>query len=444
MTPASAGHRQLLRLAVPIVLANLTQPLLSAVDTAVAGHLPGPAYLGGVALGGLLLNLIFWGFSFLRMGTTGLAAQAWGAGDAVALRDTRYRALAMAGSIGAVLLALHAGLIALGMRWLGGSVEVQAIAREYAGIRILAAPFVLANYVVLGYLLACQRVRQALLVQVFINVVNIVAVLGFVRGFGWGVAGIAWATALADTLGFALGAWLLWRAHTPGLPPVRFATLFERSALWRLLRLNLDIFLRTLFLQLAFAWFARAGARLGDVTLAANALLLNFQTFMAYGLDGFAHAAEALVGAYVGARQRAALQHAIRISMGWAFGCAAAFALVYALAGGMIVDMLTDQAPLRAAARQYLPWAVLSPLVAVWCFQLDGVFVGATRTRELLGSSLIGLCVFGVMLWLVSPWGNHGLWLALMSFLAARGIVLGLLLPRIWRGMPVTGETATH
>ncbi|AKM31666.1 MATE family efflux transporter [Pandoraea faecigallinarum] len=435
--PAVAGHRQLLRLAVPIVLANLTQPLLSAVDTAVAGHLPGPAYLGGVALGGLLLNLIFWGFSFLRMGTTGLAAQAYGARDAERLRDTLARALALAFAIGTVLLVLRVPLVSLGVSWLGGSDQVQALGREYASIRILAAPFALGNYVVLGYLLACQRVRQGLAVQVFINVVNIVAVLAFVSGFGWGVSGIARATALADALGFGLGAWLLWLARTPGLPPLRFATLVERSALWRLLRLNLDIFLRTLFLQLAFAWFARVGARLGDTTLAANALLLNFQTFMAYGLDGFAHAAEALVGAYVGARQRQALLHAIRLSLGWALGCALAFALVYALAGGAIIDALTDQPVLRETAREFLPWAVLSPIVAVWCFQLDGVFIGATRTRELLTSSLIGLLVFGAVMPLtLDAWGNHGLWVALMAFLATRGIVLGVLLPRIWRGLP--------
>lgn len=374
------------------------------------------------------------------MGTTGLAAQAFGSRDAVALRDTLCRALALAFSIGAVLLLFREPLVSLGVSWLGGSAQVQALGREYAGIRILAAPLALGNYVVLGYLLACQRVRQGLMVQVFINVVNIVAVIVFVRALDWGVAGIAIATALADVLGFALGAWLLWLARTPGLPPLRLAALVERSALWRLLRLNLDIFLRTLFLQLAFAWFARVGARLGDTTLAANALLLNFQTFMAYGLDGFAHAAEALVGAYVGARQREALLHAIRLSLGWALGCAVAFALVYAVAGGAIIDTLTDQPVLRDAAREFLPWAVISPIVAVWCFQLDGVFIGATRTRELLSSSLIGLVVFGaVMPFTLDAWGNHGLWLALMSFLATRGVVLGVLLPRIWRGMPSAG-----
>ncbi|VVE51045.1 multidrug transporter MatE [Pandoraea communis] len=182
--PAAAGHRQLLRLAVPIVLANLTQPLLSAVDTAVAGHLPGPAYLGGVALGGLLLNLIFWGFSFLRMGTTGLAAQAFGANDTVRLRDTLARALALAFAIGAVLLVFRHPLVSVGISWLGGSEQVRVLGREYASIRIVAAPLALGNYVVLGYLLACQRVRQGLAVQVFINLVNIVAVLVFVRVFG--------------------------------------------------------------------------------------------------------------------------------------------------------------------------------------------------------------------------------------------------------------------
>ncbi|GAB3626557.1 MATE family efflux transporter [Pandoraea terrae] len=446
MNPAPAGHRQLLRLAIPIVLANLTQPLLSAVDTAVAGHLPGPAYLGGVALGGLFFNLVFWGFSFLRMGTTGLAAQAFGANDAVRLRDTLWRALALAGVIGAVLVLARAPLIALALDWLGGSADVRRLATQYCEIRIFAAPLALANYVVLGYLLACQRVRRGLFVQVFINVVNMIAVLAFVRVLGWGVSGIAAATALADTLGFMFGAWLLWAARTPHLPPPRLSALLARAALWRLFRLNLDIFLRTLFLQLAFAWFARVGARLGDLTLAANALLLNFQTFMAYGIDGFAHAAEALVGAYIGARQRAPLLRAIRLSTGWAFGCALGFAVVYALCGPAIIDTLTDQPALREAARRFLPWAIVSPLVAVWCFQLDGVFIGATRTRELLSSSLIALIVFAALLpWVQDAWGNHGLWAALMVFMAVRGVVLGVLLPRVWRGLPaLPAGTSAH
>jgi multidrug resistance protein, MATE family len=431
--PAQRGwHRRVLTLAFPIVVANLTQPILGAVDTAVAGHLGSAADLGGVALGGLFFNFVFWGFGFLRMSTTGLVAQAFGAGDRVALRVSVVRALMLAFAIGAGILLVQAPLIRYALASIGGSAEVQHIAHTYCHARIGSAPFALANYVVLGYLLGSQKVRIALVAQICINFVNVIAVLLYVYGFGWGIAGIGAATATADALGFVFGAVVLWHLRPRGLPAFRIGTVLEPAALKRLITINRDIFLRTMCLLGSFGWFAHVGARQGDAILAANALLLNFQTFMAYGLDGFAHAAEALVGAAIGARDRQAFQQAVKINLLWSVIGALGFSLAYWSAGNWIIEQLTDQTAVRVAAKQFLPWAALSPLVSVWGFLLDGVFIGATRTHELMRSMAISLAVFLIASWaLAGPFGNHGLWAALLIFMAARGLTLSPLLPRI-------------
>ncbi|WP_345811118.1 MATE family efflux transporter [Paraburkholderia sp. PREW-6R] len=427
-------HRRVLTLAFPIVLANLTQPILSAVDTAVAGHLSGASYLGGVALGGLFFNFVFWSFGFLRMGTTGLVAQAHGAGNHAVLRNDVVRALGLAAAIGAIILVLQVPLIDYALRLIGGSDAVQAQARLYCHARIWAAPLALGNYVVLGWLLGTQRVRLALLSQVFINSVNIVAVLAYVYVFNWGVAGIGAATATADALGCMLGAALLWLGRPRGLPALNRAALFDAAALRRLIVLNRDIFVRTLCLLCSFGWFAHLGAKQGDATLAANALLLNFQTFMAYGLDGFAHAAEALVGAAVGARDRHAFAQAIKVTALWSALGALGFTLVYWGAGSWIIERLTDQAAVRATAESYLPWAALLPLVSVGGFLLDGVFIGATRTRELMVSMATSFAVFMLLSWtLTMQHGNHGLWAAMLIFMATRGVTLARYLPRMMR-----------
>ena len=425
-------HRRVLTLAFPIVLANLTQPVLGAVDTAVAGHLRSAAELGGVALGGLFFNFVFWGFGFLRMGTTGLVAQAFGAGDRHALRSTVARALLLAFAIGVAVLLVRTPLIRYALAAIGGSEDVQRTARVYCAARIGSAPFALANYVVLGYLLGMQKVRVALAAQVFINAVNVVAVLVYVYVFGWGIAGIGAATATADTLGFVFGAVVLWLARPRGLTPLRFATLVDPHALKQLVAINRDIFLRTMCLLGSFGWFAHLGATQGDTILAANALLLNFQTFMAYGLDGFAHAAEALVGAAIGARNRGAFERAVRITLFWATVGAAGFSVVYWFGGTWIIDRLTDKESVRFAAHTFLPWAALLPVVSVWGFLLDGVFIGATRTRELMHAMAASLAVFLVASsLLVGPFANHGLWIALLVFMASRGLTLSPLVPRI-------------
>jgi MATE family multidrug resistance protein len=427
-------HRRVLKLAFPIVLANLTQPILGAVDTAVAGHLDGPQYLGGVALGGLVFSFVFWGFGFLRMGTTGLVAQAFGARDNDALRASVLRAMLLAFTIGAAVLALQLPVIRYGLIALGGSAAVRDTASAYCHARIWAAPFALGNYVVLGYLLGCQRVRLALATQLFINVVNIVAVLLFVYRFGWGIAGIGAATAFADFGGFALGLAILWRLRPRGLGPPALRALLDRRALKRLVAINRDIFIRTICLLGSYGWFAHLGARQGDAILAANALLLNFQTFMSFGLDGFAHAAEALVGAAAGARDRHAFRQAVKVTLLWSAIGAAGFSVAFWLGGDWIIGRLTDQAVVHAAAVRYLPWTAILPLASVAGFQLDGVFIGATRTHELMKAMAVSLAVFLFAAWgLAGSLGNHGLWLALVIFMIARGVTLAIQVPAIER-----------
>lgn len=425
----SPSYRHVLFLAIPIILANLTQPMMSAVDTAVAGHLPGAQHLAGVALGSLLFNLLFWGFGFLRMGTTGVVAQYFGAGKTESVLLTVGRGVLIATAIGLLVLLLQRPLIGGGLALLGASQEAAEQARLYAEGRVWSAPFALINYVILGWLLGCQRVRIALAIQILINLVNLAAVLGFVYGLGWGVSGIGRATAVADISGTAVGAWLIWRRYHAQIRTTPWALLIEAKAMSRLVRINSHIFIRTACLLATMAWFTHLGARQGDALLAANAILLNFLSFTSYGLDGFAHAAETLTGAAVGQRNAKRLARVIRICMVWGLAGSVLYAVVYAAAGTQLIGLLTDQPDIKALAGQYLVWAVMAPLVSMPAYLYDGVFMGATRTRPLmlimLGCSAAFLALSLALLPVV---GNHGLWLSFLAFNVLRGVGLALAL----------------
>ena len=433
MAEATRGwHRRIVMLAVPIVLANLSVPLLSAVDTAVAGHLPDEASLGGVALGGLLFNAMIWGLSFLRMATTGLVAQALGAGDAAEMRLVPLRALLLAALLGFAILILRGPLVGGALDLLGGSAAVGTAARAYCDARIWSAPAALANSVVLGTLLGRQRAKLGFGIQLVLNFLNMALAIGLVYGFGLGVGGIGAATAIADGLGLVLGLAVLWRLRPRGLPPLVRSALWDRASLLRLFAINRDIFLRTACLIGVTGLFTRLGAGLGDAVLAGNAVLLNFQTFTSFGLDGFAYAAEALVGAAVGARDRDAFRAASWVSMLWAVVGAFGFSLAYWLAGPTVIAGLTNQAPVQAVALTYLPWAIALPVVSVWGFQFDGIFIGATRARELRNGMVVSLAVFlAAAFGLMPVAGNNGLWGAFLLYMATRGLCLAWLYPRI-------------
>ena len=312
------GHREIRRLAGPIILSNLSTPLLGAVDTAVMGHLPDAAYLGAVAVGSVIFSFLYWGFGFLRMGTTGFTAQAHGADDRDELRACLGRPLIIAGVLGVLLIALQWPIGRVAFALMDASVQVEAFAGTYFAIRIWSAPFALTNYAVLGWLLGTQRARHALVLQVALNGINIVLDLLFVVGLGYTIAGVAAASLLAEMAAAALGLGLC--AHLLRGMGGRWsrARLLARDALVRLFRVNRDIFIRTLTLIFAFAYFTARGAQFGETTLAANAVLMQFQNILSFGLDGFAHAAETLVGSAVGARDRRAFAAAVRTSTIWA------------------------------------------------------------------------------------------------------------------------------
>ncbi len=415
------------RLAGPIIVSNLSVPMLGLVDTAVMGHLPEARYLGGVAVGAMVFTFIFWGFGFLRMGTGGLTAQAFGANDGDEVRACLARAAVIALPAALVLIVLQAPIAWVAFSIVEASPAVETLAEEYFFIRIWGAPATLMNFALLGWFIGVQNTRAALYHQLCLNGVNIVLDLLFVLGFGWGVEGVAAATAIADLVavmfGLALARPLL--ARVGGRFDRR--RILDGTRLRRTMALNLDIFIRTICLVFAFAYFTARGAAFGDVVLAANAVLLNFQTFMAHALDGFAHAAEALGGRAIGARDRGEFRLAVRGSFKWALSVAVFFALLYLAAGGAIVDALTSIDGVRETARDYLVWSIFMPLVAVFPFVLDGIFLGATAGRMMRNAMIVSVAVYLVACFgLVPLFGNHGLWAALTIFMGMRGVTLGM------------------
>ena len=426
-TAASGTHRRVWRIAWPLILSNVSVPLLGAVDTAVIGHLGEAYYIGAVAVGAVIFNYIYWGFGFLRMGTSAFSAQAFGAGEPDEVRAVLARALLIGLGLAAVILALQGPIIAAALGFIEASDDVERLTSVYYGIRVWSAPAALANYVILGLLLGTQHPRTALALQLVLNGLNIVLDVGFVVGLGWGVEGVAAATLISEYVAALTGLWLTNRVLG------RVGGVWRRERIFRpgwfrpIVRVNVDIFIRTLCLLTAFAILTVEGAKFGDVILAANAILLHFQSFMAYGLDGFAHAAQALVGSAVGARNREVLRAVVRSSTLFALIVALGFTVVYAGAGGLLIALLTSVADVRAAAVVYLPWAIASPLVSVWSYQLDGIFIGATRTGDMRNGMIVSLALFIGLLWLLVPaFGNHGLWLAFLIFMVARGVTLAI------------------
>lgn len=435
--PEGGWDGRVWRLAGPIILANLTVPLLGAVDTAVVGRLPDPAYLGAVAVGATIFSFVYWGFGFLRMSTTGLTAQAWGQGDAAEVKAAFARAAGIALAIAGALILLQGPILWAALGLFEATDQVEDLAAGYFTIRIWGAPAALMNYVLLGWFLGRQDARTPLLLQILINAVNIALDLLFVVGLGWDVRGVAAATAIAEWSGLLLGLLLVRRAlAASGAGPVGRARLLDREALRRLVAVNRDIFIRTLCLVGAFAYFTMRGATMGEITLAANAVLLNFLTIASFGLDGFAHAAEALVGRSLGRRDRADFDAAVRSVFKWAAVLAGGAAALFVLAGPALIALLTDIPAVRAEANHFLLWPALLPLVSVWCFTFDGIFIGATRGADLRNAMILSLAVYLAALhWAQPAFGNHGLWFAMTLFMAVRGLSLAALYPRLKRSV---------
>jgi len=418
--------REAWRLAAPMILCNMTVPLLGIVDIAVVGHLNDAYYMGAVSIGAMIFNFLYWAFGFLRMGTTGLIAQAYGRQDFVAVRIIFARAMVMALVIALGLLVLQWPIAKLAFWLIKPPNHVLQFAQMYFHIRIWAAPATMINYAIMGWFIGMHNTRVPLLLMVITNVIGMVFDLIFVLGFHWNVAGVAWATVIAQYCQLLFGVWLALRVLNRNPVTWQWRDSLKLEGFKAMAKINSDIFIRTLCLLFTFAFFTTQSARMGTIVLAANSILLNLQSLMAYALDGFANAAEALVGRAVGKDDKQALAHAVLAAGIWSGVIAVAYSLVYGVAGKGIIHLVTGIEAVRQYAMTFLPWMIISPLVSVWSFLFDGVFVGATRSREMRNTMVFATVIIYLPLWYVTQsFGNYGLWFAFLTFMAARGITMG-------------------
>jgi MATE family multidrug resistance protein len=440
--PASQGsgaealtYRRVLTISLPIILSNVTTPLLGVTHTAVVGRLGEPHLIGAVALGATIFSLLFWAFGFLRMGTTGLTAQADGAGDQDQVGTALAQALLLAAIAGAGLILLQTPIELVAMSVLKASAATEAETERYFLIRIWSAPFALANYAFLGWFIGIAKTRVALILQLVLNGLNVVLSVVLVSGLGWGVAGVAISTIASEFAAAALGLMIALRELRERRASMSWGRTLDAAGLGRMLAVNGDLMIRTLCLLFVFTFFTAKAAEAGDVILAANAILLQFLSISSYLLDGFAFATETLTGRAIGARDRALFQMAVWRSSVLAVLVSLLVTLLFLAAGGLIIDAMAKDAATREVARLYLPWAIAAPIAGVACFQLDGIFIGATRTRDMRNMMLLSLAVFmGAWAVLTSSFGNHGLWASMIVFFLIRAVTLGARYSAIERG----------
>jgi len=406
-----------------MILSNISVPLLGMVDTGVTGHMENAQYLGAVAIGATIFGLLYAGFNFLRMGTTGITAQCYGAKDDDGLKVALGQALLVALAIALILILLQVPIASLSMTLLGPDPAVANYAKEYFFIRIWSAPATLANYALIGWFLGLQNARIPLYIVLTINLTNIVLDLLFVLVLDMKVDGVATASVIGEFAGLLVGglfAVRYLRNHDGQMTRSRLTSVKEYKPFFAV---NAHLLVRTMALTFSFAMVTAAGARLGGLVLAANAVLINLINLMSFALDGFAHAAEALVGKSVGAKNKAALHQAVKLTLRWSLFVSVAFSLFFFFAGPALIGLLTNLPEVVEITMVYLPWVTLMPIVAVWSYLYDGVFVGATRAREMRDIMLVSTFLVFVPAWFAFRFlGNHGLWLALALFLASRGV----------------------
>lgn len=419
-------RQRLFALAIPMILSNLSVPLVALVDSAVVGRLPHAYQLGAVAVGGSIYTMLVWTCGFLRMGSTGFAAQAAGRNDQQALRYILLQSLLLVIVLSVLCLALVLPLLPHILQWMDTSGDLQALAQQYVLIRLYGLPAALMMHVLAGWLLGLQNARAALWMLLLANSVNIVLDIYFVFGLQWEVAGAARASVIAEWSGALLGLLLAWRYVDKG-PLLNFWRHLLRWASWRpLLAVNRDILIRSLALQAVFFSVTFQGARLGDNTVAANALLLNGLLLCSYALDGLAHALEALTGHALGKKDQRALQRALCLVSIYALLASTVFALLFWLFGDVFIALQTNIASVQETASDYLIYLALLPLITVWSYVMDGLFIGATRAREMRNSMLLAVLVCAPIAWLLHDLGNHGLWIAFLFFMALRAVFLGI------------------
>jgi len=431
--PKPLTHGRVLKIALPIMLSNATVPILGAVDTGVVGQLGQAVPIGAVGIGAIILTAVFWVFGFLRMGTAGMTAQAIGAKDQGEVCALLTRALMIGGVAGLGMILLQVPLFWAAFQISPASAEVEALARDYMQIRIFGAPAAIALYGITGWMVAQERTRGVLVLQLWMNGLNIGLDLMFVLQLGWGVEGVALATLIAEWSGLALGLWLVRDGFRAGHWR-NWMVVFNRVILRRMASVNSDIMIRSVLLQIAFVSFLFMGAGFDDVTLAANQILVQFLHIFAYALDGFAFAAEALVGQAMGAKNRPALRRSVLLTSFWGGLVVVVLTTVFSLGGKVLIDLMTTAPDVRAEAQIYLPWLAIAPLLGVASWLFDGVFIGATRTKDMRNMMIISVCFYGLFIAILLPaYGNHGLWASLVLFLLVRGITLGARYPALER-----------
>jgi len=424
-------HKRVLGVAIPIVLANATIPILGAVDTAVVGQLGLAVPIGAVGIGAIIITAIYWLFGFLRMGTTGLTAQAIGSGDKSETSALLVRGIIIGLVAGLILIITQVPLFLGALQLSPASIEVEGLAQKYLEIRVYSAPAAIALFGITGWLIAKEKTREVLLLQLALNGINIVLDLVFVLKLGWGVEGVAIATLIAEWSGLIFGLWLAREGFNNGYWK-NWVQIFDRARLVQMAKVNSDIMIRSILLEIAFVSFLFLGSSFDDATLAANQVLIQFLNITAYALDGFAFAAEALVGQALGAKNRQLFRKSVVMTSQWGVGSVILMALAFFVFGNNIINIMTTAEDVRAVSYVYLPWMVLAPLAGVVAWMLDGIFIGATRTADMRNMMFISFCIYLIALAILLPkYGNHGLWASLIIFSLARGITLGFKYPRL-------------
>lgn len=423
-------------LAGPMIISNISVPLVGAVDTAVVGHLPEIHHIGAVAIGALVFSFLYWGFGFLKMGITGFVARAFGRNDEPAIFETVLRFLLLGVALGALVILLRNPLIDFVLFCIDSSDKVETLAGDYCLIRIWSAPAAFCIYVFTGIFVGLHNTKLALVLQLVLNLTNIVLDLLFVPVLQLGVPGVAWATLIAEYTAAMTGFLLLRKTLLKAVSNTGWKQVFETHALRDMMQTNGNLFVRTMCVVFSFAFFTAQSARHGELVLAVNTVLLHLQTIMAYGLDGFAHAVEAFGGSAYGAGNVARFRRVVWVTTLWSGLTAIFVSVVYFFAGNTIIGWFTDTEIVVQTAGEYLIWMILSPIVSFSSFQLDGLFVGISRAREMRNATLVSMIGYiGTAYWFQVLWGNHGLFLALVSLMIFRTMTLSMYYPSILRAM---------
>ena len=421
------GNKEILDIALPSIISNITVPLLGLIDVAIVGHLGSASYIGAIAVGSMIFNIIYWLFGFLRMGTSGMTSQAFGANDSQETARLLVRSCGVGLIAATMLILMQYPIKELSFILIQTTSEIYELTSRYFNICIWGAPAVLGLYSISGWFIGMQNSRYPMYVAITQNIVNILASLLFVYGYGMKIEGVAFGTLIAQYAGFIM-ACLLWK-HQYGtlLPHLHLKALTNRQAMSKFFQINRDIFFRTLCLIAVTTYFTSAGAKQGDIILAVNTLLMQLFTIYSYFMDGFAYAGEALTGKYIGAEQHDGLRKMIKRLFQWGIGIALAFTLIYAFSGEIFLQLLTNDQSVILASKEYFFWAILIPIAGYSAFLMDGIFIGATRTRYMLWGMLAASFAFFMIYLGLKEMGNHALWAAFIIYLSIRGIVQRIL-----------------